>query len=210
VFCASEHVRDNDDGVLSMWRGYGGNGKGVAIVFDTGQINVAPGLTPLVIAAVRYASSDQRQQHLTKYCENAANVLKANAIADDKIYLAAYALFERIKLFALFTKHKGFDEEHEWRIVYRHEFDQSKLYEQMFGYNIGARGVEPKLKFKVSPIPGATADDLSLEKIVCRIILGPTTSSVLARMSVQRMLNLLKRPLLAERVAVSSIPLRSE
>jgi hypothetical protein len=34
VFCVSEHKPDNDDGILSMWRGYGASGAGVAIVFD--------------------------------------------------------------------------------------------------------------------------------------------------------------------------------
>ncbi|MCK1709872.1 MULTISPECIES: DUF2971 domain-containing protein [unclassified Bradyrhizobium] len=35
VFCLSSHKRDDDDGRLSMWRGYGANGNGIAIVFDT-------------------------------------------------------------------------------------------------------------------------------------------------------------------------------
>jgi hypothetical protein len=29
VFCLSEHAKDDLDGLLSMWRGYGGNGNGV-------------------------------------------------------------------------------------------------------------------------------------------------------------------------------------
>ena len=29
VFCLSQHERENEDGRLSMWRGYGGQGKGV-------------------------------------------------------------------------------------------------------------------------------------------------------------------------------------
>src|SRR5258708_1796757 len=30
VFCFSEHLPTNTDGLLSMWRGYGGNGVGAA------------------------------------------------------------------------------------------------------------------------------------------------------------------------------------
>ncbi len=40
VFCLSEHAPDDHDGLLSMWRGYGGNGKGAAIVFDARAIPV--------------------------------------------------------------------------------------------------------------------------------------------------------------------------
>jgi hypothetical protein len=43
VFCLSEHVKDDTDGLLSMWRGYGGNGSGAAIVFDTGKFPVRDG-----------------------------------------------------------------------------------------------------------------------------------------------------------------------
>ena len=31
AFCLSEHKENDNDGKLSMWRGYGGNGNGVAI-----------------------------------------------------------------------------------------------------------------------------------------------------------------------------------
>jgi hypothetical protein len=35
VFCLSEHDPANTDGLLSMWRGYGGQGNGAALVFNT-------------------------------------------------------------------------------------------------------------------------------------------------------------------------------
>ena len=49
VFCLAEHDPGNSDGLLSMWRGYGGNGSGVALVFDTNQLNHVEGMFPLVI-----------------------------------------------------------------------------------------------------------------------------------------------------------------
>ncbi|HVZ69515.1 MAG TPA: DUF2971 domain-containing protein [Rhizomicrobium sp.] len=208
VFCASQHDPNDNDGVLSMWRSYGGSGNGVAVVIDTAQLNVASPSTPLVLSKVVYASTQQRELRLREYCEQAAAIISANQVPEDQIHLVSFALFDRIKLFALFAKHKGFEEEHEWRAVYRHEVDFDKRYEPMFGYSLSSRGVEPKLKFRVSPVHGVTADDLSLEKIVNRIVLGPTTSSMLSHKSVVRMLNLLKHPLLADRVVASTIPLR--
>ena len=127
---------------------------------------------------------------------------------DDKLHLAVWALFERIKLFALFTKHRGFAEEEEWRMVYMRDRDREKLFDRMFGYVIGPQGAEPKLKLKVAPLPGVLADDVCLEKFVHSIILGPSASSVLALTSVKRMLNLLGRSELAARVIGSTTPLR--
>jgi hypothetical protein len=72
----------------------------------------------------------------------------------------------------------------------------------------GSRGVEPKLKLKFEPIEGITPPDFSLDKIVAGILLGPSTSSALAVRSVGRMLDLIGRPELKNRLVASSIPLR--
>ena len=190
-----------------MWRGYGSNGNGAAIVFDTGQLRVVEN-APLIIARVHYGSVEQRIAWLEGTLSKCARILRETDIPDDKLYLAAHALFERIKVFALFSKHRGFVEEREWRIVYARDRDQDNKLASMFHYWIGARGVEPKLRLKVAPIEGLTADDLSLAKLIERIILGPSLSSPLARTAVLRMLDRLGKPYLKEKVYASTIPLR--
>lgn len=112
-------------------------------------------------------------------------------------------------MFALFTKHRGFAEEDEWRIVYLPDRDPDKKAQSMFHYLIGARGIEPKLRFKIAPVPGLTADDLSLHKIIERIIVGPSISSPMAKAAVLRMLDILNQPELKPRVYVSTIPFRA-
>lgn len=208
VFCLSEHDRNDYDGLLSMWRGYGGNGNGAAIVFDTGQLKSVEE-APLIIAKVHYGSADDRIAWLEGTLAKFATILAKTEISDEKLYLAAHALFERIKLFALFSKHRGFAEEREWRVVYVRDRDQANTLAPMFHYWIGPRGVEPKLRLKVAPIQGLTADDMSLNKIVERIILGPSLSSPLARTAVLRMLDRLNKPELKERVHASTIPFRA-
>ena len=208
VFCLSEHAKDDTDGLLSMWRGYGGNGNGAAIVFDTAKITSRDG-TPLIIAKVQYATTEERmnwlQQHITQFAE----ILGHSRIPDDKRYLGSYWFFERLKLFAVFTKHRGFTEENEWRLVYMRDRDRDKVFDKMFGYWLGPRGVEPKLKFKVEHIPGYTDDDLTLSKIVERIILGPSLSSPLACATILKMLDTLDRSDLKDRIMASTIPFRA-
>jgi hypothetical protein len=208
VFCLSRHDKDDDDGLLSMWRGYGGNGNGVAIVFDTSQMNVVAG-SPLLLAKVTYDTSEARKAWLEGLLSAFCKILAASAIPDNKLFIPANTLFERIKLFALFTKHRGFKEEDEWRVVYMPDRDAEKRLESMFHYSISPRGVEPKLRFRVEPIQGFTTDDLSLTKIIDRVILGPSISSPIAAATVWRMLELLKQPDLKPKLRGSKIPFRA-
>lgn len=208
VFCLSRHAPGDKDGLLSMWRGYGANGKGAAIVFDTSKMNVVVG-SPLIVAQVKYDTADGRYSWFDKAASTFAEILARNEIADDQIYLATAVLFERLKIFALFTKHHGFKEENEWRVVYLSDRDVQKKLKPMQHYMNGPRGIEPKLQFKVAPIEGLTAADLSLNKIISAILLGPSSSSPLATRSVERMLEIIGKPELKDRLIASSIPLRA-
>lgn len=207
VFCLSEHTRGDNDGLLSMWRGYAANGNGAAIVFDTGQL-VPRENTPLIIARISYTSTEDRRKWISDKIELLGNLIRTLTIPDDKLYIPAVAFFERLKMFALFTKHPGFTEEREWRAVYLPERDRAKTFANLIDYAIGPRGIEGKLKLKIAPLAGFIEDDFSLEKIVHRIILGPTISSPLARGAVAKMLDR-HAPELKDRVVASSIPFRA-
>lgn len=208
VFCLSEHDPKDHDGMLSMWRGYGSNGNGAAIVLDTGQLRVVEH-APLIVAMVHYGSGEERIAWLEGMLSKFTLILHASKIPDEKLYFALYALFERIKVFALFSKHRGFSEEREWRVVYMRDRDRDNKLAPMFHYWIGPRGIEPKLRLKVAPIEGLTADDLSMAKIVERIILGPSVSSPQTKNAVLRMLDRLGKPHLKDRVYASTIPFRA-
>ena len=60
VFCMSEHGNDDNDGRLSMWRGYGANGNGVAIVIDTAQLDLID-RSPLIVGSVSYGTAEFRR-----------------------------------------------------------------------------------------------------------------------------------------------------
>lgn len=209
IMCLAKHEPENNDGLLSMWRGYGSGGSGVAIVFDTAQINFSES-SPLIIGAVKYATREERLAWIASKIKGLADVIIDTTLGDEELYYIAYYWIERLKVFALFTKHSGFHEEQEWRIVYMSQRDEGEKLKSMLGYAITPRGaVEPKLKFQVKPLEGLFGEHLSLENIVDRIILGPTTSTVLAATSVRRMLSHRGKQVLAEKIVPSSIPFRS-
>ncbi|AFY20776.1 DUF2971 domain-containing protein [Pseudomonas sp. UW4] len=207
VLCFSDHTDVKDDGLLSMWRGYGGNGNGAAIIFDTQQLNYNED-SPFIVSKVEYNSTEERIKWIENKCIEFSAILKNTNVPDDKLYLPVGYLFERMKIFSIFTKHAGFSEEREWRAVYIRERDTKRKLDEMLHYAIGRNGVEPKLKFKVKPVDGITADDFSLEKIVSKIILGPTVSSPLALSAVKRMLEKNGKSEIAKKLVSSTTPFR--
>ena len=207
VFCLSEHEKANTDGVLSMWRGYGQHGNGVALVFDTGSLTWVP-TSPLIVSKVSYASDEDRISELNALLHHWAEIVSSVSLPYNKLYVAAYVAFAAIKTFALTAKHKGFAEEAEWRVIYYPERDRVGLLKRFLGYHVGERGVEPKLKYPVGHIAGVSGPDLVLERIVERIILGPTVSSPLAKRSVERMLESIGKSEFAKKLHTSGIPLR--
>lgn len=117
IFSLSEHKPENKDGLLSMWRGYGGNGNGAAIVLDSRKIEYLPGTVPVIISQVTYASTAERKAWVDRKMSEFAALIGKHAVPQEKLYIPIHELFERIKMFALFSKHDGFSEEAEWRIT---------------------------------------------------------------------------------------------
>jgi hypothetical protein len=191
-----------------MWRGYGGNGHGAAIVFDSSKINNLPTST-FILAKVHYGSGPDRIAWIKTKIGEFVALFATAPIETSDLPAAAFQLFQRFKLFSLFSKHQGFAEEAEWRIVYMRDRDSAGLLTPMFDYKVGSHGVEPILKFKIEAKVGVAALDFSLEKLIDQIILGPTVSSPLSHAAIVKMLEKIDRPELAKRVRASSIPYRS-
>jgi hypothetical protein len=207
VFCFSAHDVDDNDGLLSMWRGYGAHGSGAALVFNTANLTEVPD-SPFIISKVAYASDSERQRRIKEALERWAQLTNTLNFDDDKLYLASFSAFQLVKYISIISKHSGFKEENEWRVIYDIDRDHNNLLGGSLSYHIGARGVEPKLKYKIGHFPGVTAADLSLERLLDRIILGPSAASPLAVKSVERMLESLGKPHFKSLVRGSRIPMR--
>lgn len=208
ALCLSEHDPENEDGTLSMWRGYGGSGSGAAIVFDSKKIPYREGEAAIIISNVNYASKEDRLNWLSGKVDELSRILAGKVLEKEDMRMAADAIFQRFKIFSLFTKHHGFEEEREWRIVYQRERDSENKYEAMLHYGIGERGVEPKLKLNLLQVEGREGKGLPLGEIVHSIILGPTIVSPLTMRAILRMLDLTGKGELKDRVIQSSIPYR--
>ncbi len=207
VFCLTEHDPKNNDGLLSMWRGYGQHGNGAALVFDSSKITLVP-TSPLIFGKVSYVSDEERTAQVQALMNAWVELTESLSLANDKLHLGAHIAFSLVKGHALMTKHWGFSEEQEWRVIYYPERDAEGALKQFLSYHIGERGVEPKLKYQIGHIANVSAPDLALERLLDRIILGPSLSSPLALRSVQRMLDGIGKPNFKPLLRPSTIPLR--
>jgi len=208
VMCFSFHDETRDsDGRLSMWRGYGRNGRGAALVLDTSRVPVLED-SPLALAPVKYGTPNERRALIEKKVSEVTDFIKESAVSDEYVHALADALFKRICLFAIFSKHRGFIEEQEWRLVYFKDRDPSKFLEPFMSYFNGPDGIQPKLKLPASPIPGVIHDGFRFADIIHRVIVGPTSSSLLARRSMERMLEKIGKSELKEKLCMSEIPFR--
>jgi hypothetical protein len=208
VFCLTDHDLLNPDGRLSMWRAYGGQGNGAALVFNTSFITFNAD-SPLIIAKVHYKSHSNRLAWLQDKLDTYLGITARLGLPDERLFIASYQIFNLINIFALIFKHDGFSEEQEWRAIYMPDRDIQQALTDKFSYHIGPRGVEPKLKFPVAPLKIADAGEWKFDDIVEQIILGPSVSSPLAVASIKRMLKTLRHPGLIDRVVASTIPLRA-
>jgi hypothetical protein len=213
VICFSVHTKDNSDGILSMWRGYGNQGKGAAIVFDTSKLPV-PDETPLTLGGVWYATKEERKEKITQKIISLSEFITANHIPDEYLGAAARELFKRLCLFAVFSKHVGFREENEWRLVYLKDRDQidhdNKLvfFERYFSFFHGSNGIQPKLKLPIGEFLKSIGATISFSDLIDSIIIGPTAASPLAKRSVERMLKEIGKESLIKKIKSSEIPFR--
>lgn len=208
VLCLSEHDASNTDGVLAMWRGYGAHGTGAALLLN---LEALPPFeeSALLVGKVAYASQGQRQSWMETRVSALAAEIDRHEKTDLNLESAARTWFERLKVFAIFSKHPGFTEEREWRIVYMRERDQQDRLSDSLGYLVSDRGVEPKLKLQFSRLSQSAASGQDDSSLLAGLILGPSQSGLLAQASIRRMVTVLGHDRLAPNLWASSIPFRN-
>ncbi len=210
ICCFSEHEPDSDDGKLSMWRAYGGNGKGAALVFDARKMYSPEQKSPIQYAKVSYRTRIEREHDIHRLVDVFFGFLRNTTITDQLLSSSAAHIFLALLHLAAISKHKGFEGEAEWRFIYWRDFDPKNLLTKYLSYFDGPNGVEPKFKLKIQPDAGIGIDEFRLEEIVKKIIIGPSAHKQLAEDATRLMVAELGLPTLSSKIVVSSIPLRPQ
>jgi hypothetical protein len=199
----SEHEPEDDLGLLSMWRAYGGPVAGVALVFNPDFIEIdtnelAAWSSPVVYGEHDFfAAFDATIQRLEQ------NPDKMRAIDPEALKSIA---FNALQFAILSTKHIGFREEREWRIIHEPREVASAWVQPTFE---SVRG-KPEVVYHL-PIQnqnGMNLPEIDLNRLLYRIIIGPCQDPLqIASTFADILLHIgIKDP--EERIRVSHIPLR--
>jgi hypothetical protein len=199
----SEHPPEEDRlGRLSMWRAYGN----VAIVLNPAAIRSQSAALGIYSSAVAYLTKEEflaRFREIVERAENSEQQLRAagRESVDGRIFtMLQYAI--------LCTKHPAFLEEREWRAIYRPvQIPSPKVKVEV---EVIRNVAQPVCKLDLRDRPDLGLVGLDIDKLVDRIIVGPTQYPAVMTQAFIELLRAAKVPNAHERVWMSNIPLRQD
>ncbi|WP_210209463.1 DUF2971 domain-containing protein [Notoacmeibacter ruber] len=200
----SEHdVSEDTLGRLSMWRAYGGE-TGIAIVLNGGVFLRPSDAIHAYTSPVAYLHEEEFAERLGEIADNMhQNAPMLRELGADGIY--AY-LFDTFRFALLCTKHPGFKEEREWRIVYSPELASSDRIKKSVELVRGVPQFVHTIPFKDYPNEGFYGAELP--QLVDRVIVGPTEFPLQVREAIVSLLEEAGIEDAAQKVFCSTIPLR--
>lgn len=204
IACMSEHEDSEDKmGRLSMWRAYGGS-NAIALVLHNTPFYLENDELGVYSYPVQYVSEEGFKE---KFAE-VADVLEQNAgtlkaIGEENLRTV---LFELFQFWALCTKHPGFAEEKEWRIVYSPRFGEAPHLKEEIESIRGVPQVVKKIPLKNIPDKGVTG--IELHEVIERIIIGPSDYPKVLYDAFFKLMTDAGIKDVGKKIVVSDIPLR--
>lgn len=179
ILSLSEHLKSEDDtGRLSMWRAYGGEAGGVALVFtlDTFSQDVE-GLN-IYATVVRYTDQAGFTDHLRAIMKHIASEILALQGFDPAYLAQRLALFLHFSV--LSTKHPAFSEEREIRLLTGVEPSA------IAAASVEVVGGIPQIVWKI-PLKNdlQSGYKAALPQILQRVIIGPVPSPLIVNEAIR-------------------------
>ncbi|MFC7049014.1 DUF2971 domain-containing protein [Emcibacter nanhaiensis] len=203
--CISEHDdREDTKGRLSMWRAYG-QPTGVALVFNSKVFTSPTDALKAYSYPVLYHTEEELKSLFGEIVGNVvANEEGLKAL--DAELVKEYIL-HMLQSHCICLKHPGFEEEREWRVVYRPNQEKSNRLEKSIEI---INGVPQKIyQIPLQDVPEENLVGLELDQFLDRIIIGPNEHPYVAWEAFVEVLRDAGVSNPEQRVIVSDIPLRT-
>lgn len=204
ITCVSEHDPSEDrHGRLSMWRAYGG-GAGVALVVNGGPILRASDALKAHTSPVAYFHNDQVESEFARILSNVEeNRDFLRSLGEQQVHAN---MFGALRYAILCTKHPGFHEEREWRVIYSPRFAKSERITSSIESINGIPQSVCRLPLRDFPEEGLYG--LAAPNFVERVIIGPTKFPVGIYDAFAVLLTDVGVPNPEQRIIFSDVPLR--
>jgi hypothetical protein len=201
--CFSEH-RDEEDyhGRLSMWRAYGKD-TGIALVIKNSVlIEPADGLGAYSSPVV-YLDDQRFEEHFSRVVQNISSEIEFLRAREREEIINR--VFHMLRFAALSTKHPGFAEEKEWRVLHGPALEKSRW---ITNEVVAVNGV-PQFVYKL-PLKNIAEIGLVAEipDLLDHIIIGPTEFPIALGRALEQLLLGAGVKDADKRIALSGIPLR--
>lgn len=204
LMCLSEHDDSEDRlGRLSMWRAYGAS-VGVALVLKSTPFVTVSDALNVYTSPVRYADLSKIAEELDSLAERVR--LNQEFLKEIPQSRLVECLFTAFRFAILCTKHPGFAEEREWRIIHNPTHNPNERVERSVEVIRGVPQLVMKVKLQNYEKEGLVGAEIP--ELLDRIIIGPTRYSDALRDAFQHELALAGVEDAHEKVIVSDIPLR--
>lgn len=202
--CVSEHPASEDGlGRLSMWRAYGGQ-TGVALVLKAAPFFDETDVLRANSSPVGYFSPEEFTAHFLEVAKSLeANTEVLTKLGRERVF---EILFNVLRFSVQCTKHPGFREEQEWRVVYVPSMHPSDKIKSSVECVRGTPQVVYKIPLKNHPEEGLFG--LEIPEFLERIIIGPSQHPQVLRRAFSQLLKEAGVQFPQDRIVVSDIPLR--
>lgn len=204
VTCVSEHDKEEDKfGRLSMWRAYGGS-NGVALVINGTPFFSASDALGAYSSPVAYHTTDTFSTDFEELILRVRTSIEFLRTRDSE------SIFGRmcnvLHYAMLCTKHYGFLEEREWRVVRSPAFNKPSALPESITTISGVPQRVLTLHLKDDPENGLVG--IELPALLDRVIVGPTQQPVAIGDAIASLLGGAGVQNPNEKIAFSDIPLR--
>jgi hypothetical protein len=170
ITCLSEHHESEDrTGRLSMWRAYGGH-AGVALVLNPRVFLSASDALGAHSSPVAYLDQDEFSESFDNLLAGIQkNAEFVRSLGEDVVL---HCMFTAFRLAVLCTKHPGFREELEWRVIYNPRYQPSARIRREIESVNGTP--QPVCKVTLEDVPDEGLVGAAIPSLVERIIIGPS------------------------------------
>jgi hypothetical protein len=206
VACLSEHDPSEDDfGRLSMWRSYGSDQVGIGFVINPAPLYSFADQFGAYSSPVYYMNDNELLALLLEVRDNITQ--NADFIRSLDPTAVGGFFFMLLRSLAICSKHPGFHEEQEWRIMHTDNLDVRGVLDM--GVEC-VNGVPQKVyKIPLEDRPDVGMVGISIPSFLERVIIGPTQYPLAVFEAIVHELELKHVPNAREKVVFSNIPLRT-